>query len=187
MFCSVLFCSVHLFCSVLLFSSGVNITFYVNRICNTCKIEIDEKNFLKDRTVCKSCYNKNRRKNTLIQIELITSYQQPKIENVTTNINVNKPNVSTYVVIGSRDVDKTNYMLRILEKIGNKRPVHIITRSPKQYPNYKTSTENKPINKYKGSDVIFEDVLGVRKSSQIDDFFTRGRAEDLDVYYISQS
>ena len=35
----------------------------MNRICNTCNIEIDEKNYLKDRTVCKSCYNKNRRKN----------------------------------------------------------------------------------------------------------------------------
>ena len=78
-------------------------------------------------------------------------------------------------------------MLKILEKIGNKRIVHIITRSPNQYPNYKTSTDNKPINKYKGSIVIFDDMLGAKNSSQIDEFFTRGRHEDLDVYYISQS
>ena len=32
-------------------------------------------------------------------------------------------------------------------KIGDKRPIHIITRSPNQYPNYKTSNEIKPINK----------------------------------------
>ena len=45
----------------------------------------------------------------------------------------------------------------------------------------------KPISKYKGSVVIFEDMLGARNSSQIDEFFTRGRNEDLDIYYIGQS
>ena len=78
-------------------------------------------------------------------------------------------------------------MLKVLEKIGNQRPIHIITRSPNQYPIYKTSNEIKPINKYKGSVVIFDYMLGARNSSQIDEFFTRGRHEDLDVYYISQS
>ena len=75
----------------------------------------------------------------------------------------------------------------MLEKIGNKRPIHIITRSPNQYPNFKTSNEIKPINKYKGSVVVFDDMLGARNSSQIDEFFTRGRHEDLVVFYISQS
>ena len=92
-----------------------------------------------------------------------------------------------YVVIGARNVGKTFYMLKVLEKIGNQRPITIITRSPNQYPNYKTSTEIKPINKYKGSVVVFDDMLGAKNSSQIDEFFTRGRHEDLDVYYISQS
>ena len=78
-------------------------------------------------------------------------------------------------------------MFKVLEKIGNKRPINIITRSPNQNPNYKTSTEVKPINKYKGSIVIFDDMLGAKNSSQIDKFFMRGRHEDLDVYYISQS
>ena len=35
--------------------------------------------------------------------------------------------------------------------------------------------------------VFFDEMLGARNSSQLDDFFTRGRHEDLDVYYISQS
>ena len=30
-------------------------------------------------------------------------------------------------------------------------------------------------------------MLGAGNSSQIDEFFTRGRHEDLEVYYISQS
>ena len=78
-------------------------------------------------------------------------------------------------------------MLKLLDKKGNKRVIHIITRSPNQYPNYKTSAEIKPINKYKGSVVIFDDMLGARNSSLIDDFFTRGRHEIVDVFYISQS
>ena len=78
-------------------------------------------------------------------------------------------------------------MLKILEKIDNQRPIHIITRSPNQYPNFKTSIEFKPINKDKDSVKTLNDMLGPRNSSQIDDFFTRGRHEDLDVYYISQS
>ena len=30
-------------------------------------------------------------------------------------------------------------------------------------------------------------MLGAKNSFQLDEFFTRGRHEDLDVYYISQS
>ena len=78
-------------------------------------------------------------------------------------------------------------MIKMLEKIDNQRPIHIITRSPKQYPNYKTSTEIKPIDKYKGSVKIFDDMLGARNCSQIDEIFTRGRHESLDVFYNSQS
>ena len=78
-------------------------------------------------------------------------------------------------------------MLKTLEKIGNQRPIHILTRSPNQYPNYKTSNEIKPIDKYKRSVVFFDDILGVRNNSQIDDFYTRGLHEKLEVSYISQS
>ena len=78
-------------------------------------------------------------------------------------------------------------MLKTLENMGNRRPIHIITRSPKQKPNFKMSTEIEPINKYKGSIVVFDGLLGARNGSQTDEFFTRGRHEDLDVYYISQS
>ena len=45
----------------------------------------------------------------------------------------------------------------------------------------------KPINKYKGSVLVFDDMLGARNSSQLNEFVTRGRHEDLDVYYISPS
>ena len=160
----------------------------MNRNCSACDIMIDINNYKNDRTVCKTCYNKNKRKNninTLPQNKNNTSYQQPDFENV--NNKVSKFENHRHVIIGPSKVGKTFYMLKVLEKIGNKGPIHTITRSPNQYPNYKTNNEIKPINKYKGSIVIFDDMLGARNSSQIDEFFTRGRHEDLDVYYISQS
>ena len=159
-----------------------------NKFCTVCKIKIDKCNYKKDRTVCKSCYNKKKRKNeynTLPTNKINTSHQQPDIENV--DKNVLKIENHRHVVIGPSNVGKTYYMIKILEKIGNQRQIHIITRSSNQYPNYKTSNEIKPINKYKGSVVIFDDMLGAKNSSQIDEFFTRGRHEDIDVYYISQS
>ena len=155
--------------------------------CNVCNIEIDEYNWKKDRNICKICYNINRKKYNINEKKrkLDNSVNKIKIDNV--NNVVSKYENHRNVIIGPSNVGKTYYMLKVLEKIGNKRPINIITRSPNQYPDFKTSNEIKPINKYKGSVVIFDDMLGAKNSSQIDEFFTRGRHEDIDVYYISQS
>ena len=110
----------------------------MNRICNTCNIVKVEIKYLKDRTVYITCYSKKRRKDnniTLIQ------YQQLKIDKINSN-NDNKPNLSTYenhahVDIGPRNVGNAYYMLKMLEKIGNQRSIHIITRSLNRYPKYK--------------------------------------------------
>ena len=162
----------------------------MDRSCSICKIIIDENNYLKHRTICKKCHNENRRKNnnTLPNVENVNKKKNLKINSSNNNNDiVSKFENHRYIVIGPSGAGKTHYILKILEKIGNKGPIHIITRSPNQYPNYKTRTEIKSINKYKGSIVIFDDMLGAKNSSQIDEFFTRGRHEDLDVYYISQS
>ena len=159
----------------------------MNRFCNTCNIKIDENNFLKERTVCKSCYNKNRRKNN--KNNIIRS-QQPNVENFG-NFDKN-PIVLAYashrkVIIGPSNVGKTYYMLKKLEKIANKRPTHIRTRSANQHPKYRTSNEIKQIDKFKGSVVIFDDMLVARNSSQIVEFYSRGKKEQLYSYYISKS
>ena len=78
-------------------------------------------------------------------------------------------------------------MLKILQKIGNQRPILLITRCPNQFPIFRTSNEIKPINKYKGSVVNFDDMLGARNCSQTDEFFKRGWHENLDVFYFCQS
>ena len=122
----------------------------MNRNCSACNINLDENNYLKYRTICKKCHNENRRKNninTITKNEIDTTPQQPKI-NKAINNNVSKLENRANVVIGPRNVGKTYYMLKVLEKRGNKRPIHKITRSPNQYPNYKTSNEIKTINKY---------------------------------------
>ena len=154
--------------------------------CTVCNIKIDEDNCKKDRNICKNCYNINRKKYNNKEKKRKVNDSVDNVNNPNNNI-VSKFENHRHVIIGPSNVGKTYYMLKVLEKIGNKRPIHIITRSPNQYPNHKTSNEIKPINKYKGSIVIFDDMLGAKNSSQIDEFFTRGRHEDLDVYYISQS
>ena len=150
-----------------------------------CNIKIDEDNCKKDRKICKNCYNINRKKYTINEkkrktADSVENIEKPNTENV--NNKDSKFENHRHVIIGPSNVGKTYYMLKVLEKISNKRPIHIIARSPNQYPNYKTSNEIKPINKYKGSVVIFDDMLGAKNCSQIDEFFTKGRHEDLDVY-----
>ena len=78
-------------------------------------------------------------------------------------------------------------MLKFPEKKGNHRPFYIKTRSPNCYPNYETSTDIKPFHKYKGSVVFFNDMLGARNSSRIDEFLKRIEHENLDAFYISHS
>ena len=178
----------------------------MTHICNECGKELDESNFYKKvKNKYKNCLNKKleckvcgklfTKKWMTTHVEREHHHHQSsesKPNNTTIKTEINNINDLTsdfhrHIIIGPSNVGKTYYMLKVLEKMDNKRPIHIITRSPNQYPNYKTSTEIKPINKYKLSIVIFDDMLGAKKSSQIDEFFTRGRHEDIDVYYISQS
>ena len=92
--------------------------------------------YKKARTVCKTCYNRNKRKNnniTLPPIKLNTSCHQPNIENVNNNVSTYESH--RHVVIGPSNVGKTYYMLKVTKEIGNQRAIHIITRSPNQYSN----------------------------------------------------
>ena len=92
-----------------------------------------------------------------LEITLTTS-TIPKFQHIESN---------RHVIVGASNVGKTYFMLKILEKIGHKRSIHIISRSPNQYPNYKPSIDIKAIDKYKGSVVIFDDMLGAQNSSQV--------------------
>ena len=149
-----------------------------NKNCSVCNIKLDINNYKKDRTVCKDCYKKKKRKNNLIQ--------QPKIENEN-DINNNRT-----LLVGPSFSGKTYLMLKILSRIPN-RDIYIITKSPpEQYTNSKIkikeiSDEIKPLNEYENGIIVFDDILGSSISRFIDQFFIRGRHNNLDTYYLSQS
>ena len=146
--------------------------------CSLCNIKLDINNYKKDRTICKDCYNRKKRKNDLIQ--------QPKIENGH-DINNNRT-----LLVGPSFSGKTYLMLKILSRISD-RDIYIITKSPpEQYINSKIkikeiSDEIKPLNEYENGIIVFDDILGSSNSRFIDQFFIRGRHNNLDIYYLSQS
>ena len=149
-----------------------------NKNCSVCNIKLDINNYKKGRTVCKDCYNKKKRKNNLIQ--------QPKIENGNDNNN------NRTLLVGSSFSGKTYLMLKILSRMID-RDIHIITKSPpEQYTNSKIeikeiTDEIKPLNEYENGVIVFDDILGLSNSRFIDQFFIRGRHNNLDIYYLSQS
>ena len=84
-------------------------------------------------------------------------------------------------------------MKKFLSRVPPERNIYIIIKSPpEQYSNSKIklreiSDEIKPLNKYENAVIVFDDVLGSSNSNYIDQFFIRGKHNNLDVYYLSQS
>ena len=50
----------------------------MTRNCSACNIKIDINHYKKDRTVCKSCYNKNKIKTKNKKITVLTNSQKVK-------------------------------------------------------------------------------------------------------------
>ena len=160
-----------------------------NKNCSTCNIKLDINNYKKDRTVCRDCYNKKKRKNNINTlppnkiIEKVNTPQKSKIENNNNN---------RTLLVGPSFSGKTYLMLKILSRISD-RDIYIITKSPpEQYSNSKIkikeiSDEIKPLNEYENGIIVFDDILGSSNSRFIDQFFIRGRHNNLDIYYLSQS
>ena len=155
-----------------------------NKNCSACNIKLDINNYKKDRTVCRDCYN-NKKKNNLVQNEITISHQ-PKIDDCNNNNN------NRTLLVGPSFSGKTYLMLKILSRISD-RDIYIITKSPpEQYTNSiikikEISNEIKPLNEYENGIIVFDDVLGSSNSRDIDQYFIRGRHNNLDIYYLSQS
>ena len=87
---------------------------------------------------------------------------------------------------------KTYLMLKIFSRIPD-RDSYIITKSPpEQYLKSKTkikeiTEETKHLSEYENAIIVFDDILGSSNSRHIDQFFIRGRHNDLDIYFLSQS
>ena len=129
-----------------------------NKNCSVCNIKLDINNYKKYRTVCKDCYNEKKRKNSLIQNEITTSHQQPKIGNGN-DINNNRT-----LLVGPSFSGKTHLMLKIFSRIPN-RDIYIITKSPPEQCSKskikikELSDEIKPLNDYENAVIVFDDIL----------------------------
>ena len=140
--------------------------------CTVCDIKIDKDNYKKDRKICKKFYNINRKK-----------YNNKKVVDSVNIIN----NSNRTLIIGLSNCGKTYLMNHILFQ--KQEPIFKITKSLNQYPNIKAQTldEIKPSENYENSIVVFDDMLLSKQESIIDLFFTRGRHNNIDIYYFSQS
>ena len=152
-----------------------------NKNCYVCNMKLDVNNYKKDRTVCKDCYNKKKRKN-----KITISHRQPIIENGNNNNN------SRTLLVGPSFSGKTHLMLEIFSRIPNRDIYKIIKSPPEQYSNCKIrikeiSDEIKPLTEYENGIIVFDDILGSSNSRFIDQFFIRGRHNNLDTFYLSQS
>ena len=100
------------------------------------------------------------------------------------------------LIFGPSFCGKTHLLLNKLQLIRLDNPeqkICIITRSPEQYNKIEiedVSVEedlgDKSIQDFQNCCVVFDDMLDSNQKL-IDPFFTRGRHNDLDVYYLSQS
>ena len=91
------------------------------------------------------------------------------------------------LVVGVSNCGKSYLKNHILFQI--QEPIFIISKSLNQYPKIKaqTSHEIQQLENYENSTVVFDDMLISKQESKIDLFFTRGRHNNIDIYYISQS
>ena len=105
-------------------------------------------------------------------------------------------NCNRTLIVGPSFCGKTHLLLNKLQLIRLDNPeqkICIITRSPEQYNKIEiedVSVEedlgDKSIQDFQNCCVVFDDMLDTSQKL-IDPFFTRGRHNDLDVYYLSQS
>ena len=158
-----------------------------NKSCSACNIKLDINIYKKDRTICRDCYNKKKRKIT------INSLPPNKIfENVNTSQQSKFENNNRTLLVGPSFSGKTYLMLKILSRISD-RDIYIITKlPPEQYTNSEIkikeiSDKIKPLNEYENGIIVFEDILGSSNSRFIDQFFIRERHNNLDIFYLSQS
>ena len=149
--------------------------------CTVCNIKIDEDNYKKDRSICKNCYNINRKKYNSNNKEKIQDVNSVNKRKLVENLN------NRTLIIGFSNCGKTYLMNHLLHQ--KQEPIFTLTKSLNQYPKIKaqTSDEIQPLNEYENSVVVFDDMLLSKQESNIDLFFTRGCHNNIDFYYVSQS
>ena len=144
-------------------------------------------------------HDNNKYTNNFITNNEIINHNENHNNNIITNDDNNNNDNSMFnrtLIVGPSFCGKTHLLLNKLQLIrldDNTRKIHIITRSPEQYNKIEIEDvsvdedlEDKSIQDFQNCCVVFDDMLDTSQKL-IDPFFTRGRHNDLDVYYLSQS
>ena len=167
-------------------------------LCIECGENLDESRFYrKVKNRCKDCLNKKFKcdfcekffTKKWLKTHIAREHHQDKTNS---NVIIDNVNNNRTLLVGPSFSGKTYLMLKILSRIPD-RDIYIITKSPpEQYANSKIkikeiSDEIKPLNEYENGIIVFDDFLGSSNSKFIDQFFIRGRHNNLDIYYLSQS
>ena len=104
--------------------------------------------------------------------------EKSKIDNVDNNNN------NRTFLVGPSFPGKTYLMLKFLPRISD-RKIYLFTKSPPdQYSNSRIkiqelSDEIKPLNEYENAIIVFDGTLGSSNGRYIDQFFIRGRHNNL--------
>ena len=198
-------------CNILKTTNGTNMNWYKDKngkLYSTCiecfnkkiKCEFCNKEFKKTYLSkhLKRCII-NHDNNNYTNNEIINHNENYDNNNYTNNIitnDNNDNNCNRTLIVGPSFCGKTHLFLNKLQLIrlyDKEKQIHIITRSPGQYTNTETEDisvdedlEDRTIQDFQNCCVVFDDMLDTSQKL-IDPFFTRGRHNDLDVYYLSQS
>ena len=147
-------------------------------------------------------HNENHDNNNYTNNEIINHNENYDNNNYTNNIITNDKNdnidnnCNRTLIVGPSFCGKTLLLLNKLQLIRLDNPeqkIRIITRSPEQYSkieiedvSVEEDLEDRTLQDFQNCCVVFDDMLDTSQKL-IDPFFTRGRHNDLDVYYLSQS
>ena len=146
----------------------------LDTICVSWNVLLNDENMVNNRKKCNKCLNNISNKN-----------RKPITEHVFGIITLIK--TERTLLIGRSGSGKTFLMLSLLK---DKHPddVYIICEIDNQYPSkyHNQSSETLPLADYRNETNVIDDMLGSKEVKDID-FFSRGRHQNLDIYYISQS
>ena len=186
---------------------------YLSKHLKRCNINHDNNNYTNNEIIN---HNENHDNNKHTNNEIINHNENYDNNNYTNNIitndnndNIDK-NCNRTLIVGPSFCGKTHLLLNKLQLIrlyDKEKQIHIITRSPGQYSEAALRHTNTEIEDTEGQQscisvdedledrtiqdsqnccVVFDDMLDTSQKL-LDPFFTRGRHNDLDVYYLSQS
>ena len=106
------------------------------------------------------------------------------------NLNTNNNNRSLFV--GPSFLCKSNLILKILSRIPDRQTFIINKSPPEPFSNCKIKIkeigeEIIPLNEYENAIIVFYAILASTNSRYVDQFFIRGRHNNLDINYLWQS